>query len=190
MTIALAVDRRQRDDAHVDGWPSTVRPRGRPAGTRFSAMSRSAMILMREIDARRPCGAGPWCSRCSTPSTRKRTRMSLPSGSKWMSEAPSSTAWAMIELTSLMTGASSADSRISVTIGELLARPPRRPRRPRRRAGHARDQRRRCPPASATTGRSLVAGHQLEVVEREHVRRVGHRDQQRAASSKPIGTAL
>ena len=26
----------------------------------------------------------------------------------------------------------------------------------------------------------LVAGHQLEVVEREHVRRVGHRDQQRA----------
>ena len=52
----------------------------------------------------------------STPSTRKRTRMSLPCGSKWMSEAPSSTAWAMIELTSLMTGASAADSRISATI--------------------------------------------------------------------------
>ncbi len=51
----------------------------------------------------------------STPSTRKRTRMSRPSGSKWMSEAPSSTAWAMTELTSLMTGASSADSRMSVT---------------------------------------------------------------------------
>ena len=50
----------------------------------------------------------------STPSTRKRTRMSRPSGSKWMSEAPSSTAWAMIELTSLITGASSADSRMSV----------------------------------------------------------------------------
>ena len=32
-----------------------------------------------------------------------------------MSDASSSTAWAMIELTSLMTGASSADSRISVT---------------------------------------------------------------------------
>ena len=51
----------------------------------------------------------------STPSTRKRTRMSRPSGSKWMSDASSSTAWAMIELTSFMTGASSADSRISVT---------------------------------------------------------------------------
>ena len=40
----------------------------------------------------------------------------LPSpGSKWMSEAPSSIAWAMIWLTSLMTGASSAVSRRSTT---------------------------------------------------------------------------
>ncbi len=48
-----------------------------------------------------------------TPSIRKRTRMSLPAGSKWMSEAPSSIACATIELTSLMTGASMADSRMS-----------------------------------------------------------------------------
>ena len=41
--------------------------------------------------------------------------MSRSSGSKWMSEAPSSTAWAITEFTSLITGASSADSRISVT---------------------------------------------------------------------------
>ena len=58
---------------------------------------------------------GIWVVSRSTPSTRKRTRISRPSGSKWMSDAPSSTAWPMIELTSLMTGASSADSRISET---------------------------------------------------------------------------
>ena len=52
---------------------------------------------------------------CSTPSTRKRTLISGPSGWKWTSEAPASTAWAMIELTSLMTGASSAVSRRSTT---------------------------------------------------------------------------
>jgi hypothetical protein len=76
-----------------------------------------------------------------------------------MSEAPSSTAWAIIELTSLMTGASSADSRISVTA-----------------ADHAED----------VVGRGhhrahLVAGHQLQVVERQHVRRVRHGDHQVAA---------
>ena len=49
----------------------------------------------------------------STPSMRKRTRIEPSSGSKWMSEVPCSTAWAMIWLTSLMTGASSADSRRS-----------------------------------------------------------------------------
>ena len=41
--------------------------------------------------------------------------MSLPSGSKWMSDAPSSTPFAITPLTSLITGASPADSRISVT---------------------------------------------------------------------------
>ncbi len=58
---------------------------------------------------------GMWVLSRSTPSTRKRTRMSRPSGSKWMSEAPSSTPWAMIEFTSLITGASSAVSRTSAT---------------------------------------------------------------------------
>ena len=51
----------------------------------------------------------------TTPSTRKRTRISRSSVSKWMSEAPRCTASAMIEWTSLMTGASSADSRRSLT---------------------------------------------------------------------------
>ena len=49
----------------------------------------------------------------STPSMRKRTRISVPCGSRWMSDAPCSTAWATIWLTSRMTGASSADSRRS-----------------------------------------------------------------------------
>ena len=94
--------------------PSTVSDTRPSCGTRFSAMSRSAMIFTREITPA-TMRRGIWVVSRSTPSTRKRTRMSRPSGSKWMSEAPSSTAWAMIELTSLMTGASSADSRISVT---------------------------------------------------------------------------
>ncbi len=50
----------------------------------------------------------------TTPSTRKRTRIDLSSGSKWMSEAPRSTASATIERTSFTTGASSADSRSSM----------------------------------------------------------------------------
>ena len=78
-------------------------------------MSRSAMILMRETT---PAFIrfGICVVSLRTPSTRKRTRMSRDSiGSKWTSDAPSSTAWAISELTSLMTGASSADSRISVS---------------------------------------------------------------------------
>ncbi len=114
----------------------------------------------------------------STPSTRKRTRMSRPSGSKWMSEAPSSTPWAMIELTSLMTGASSADSRMSVTAASVssssscTASATASSRRDMRlmqrhdviRRGDDRPQ--------------LVAGQQLHVVEGEDVRRIDHRDQQ------------
>ena len=93
---------------------STVSDTRPSCGTRFSAMSRSAMIFTREITPaimRR----GIWVVSRRMPSTRKRTRISRPSGSKWMSEAPSSTAWPMIEFTSLMTGASSADSRMSLT---------------------------------------------------------------------------
>ena len=51
----------------------------------------------------------------TTPSTRKRTRMSLARGSKWMSEAPRRTASAITAWTSFTTGASSADSRSSMT---------------------------------------------------------------------------
>ena len=62
-------------------------------GTRFSAMSSSLMIFSREITA--PIiRFGTWAASLSTPSTRKRTRSSPSSGSRWMSEAPSPTAWA------------------------------------------------------------------------------------------------
>jgi len=94
--------------------PSTAIPTRPSWASRRSEMSSSAMILARETmppTIRR----GTVAVEARTPSTRKRTRSSRPSGSRWMSEAPSSTAWAMIELSSLMTGASSADSCRSMT---------------------------------------------------------------------------
>ncbi len=72
------------------------------------------MILMRDTTPR-IMRRGTVAELASTPSMRKRTRISPPSGSKWMSDAPCSTAWATIECTSLMTGASSADSTRSTT---------------------------------------------------------------------------
>ncbi len=94
--------------------PSTVSETRPSCGSRFSAMSRSPMIFTRETvpgTMRRGIVVRSW----STPSTRKRTRISRPWDSKWTSEAPSWIAWAMIELTSFTTGASSAVSRMSVT---------------------------------------------------------------------------
>ena len=114
--------------------------RGRPAGSRRSAMSRSAMILIRETTPE-TIRFGTVVSSVSTPSIRIRTRSSRPArplssgwGSKWMSDAPCSVACAMIECTSLITGASSADSRRSTT--SSTRGPPRPPlpppgRRPR-----------------------------------------------------------
>ena len=91
---------------------STCRAKRPSWGMRFSEMSRSAMILIRDttpidifflIDA-----AG-----ISTPSTRNRTRVSPSSGLMWMSDAPCCTAWATTECTSLMTGASRSASSTS-----------------------------------------------------------------------------
>ncbi len=72
------------------------------------------MILMRETTPetmRLGTRAASW----STPSMRNRIRISPSSASKWMSEAPSVTAWPRMLLTSLITGASSAWARMSVT---------------------------------------------------------------------------
>ena len=65
-------------------------------GTRFSAMSSSLMILIREITPA-TIRRGTRAASLSTPSTRKRTRMSFSSISKWTSDAPSVTAWPRIE---------------------------------------------------------------------------------------------
>ena len=99
-----------------------------------------------DLDARDDAGDHPLGHRRSsrsTPSIRIRTRISVApvSGSKWMSEAPRSAAWAMIECTSLITGASSADSRRStISAGAALSRPPRPPPDRVLEAVHARDQ--------------------------------------------------
>ena len=50
------------------------------------------MIFKREITAL-TMRLGTWAASRRTPSIRKRTRISPSSGSKWMSEAPSPTAW-------------------------------------------------------------------------------------------------
>ena len=65
-------------------------------GTRFSAMSMSDMSFTRETTPE-IIRLGTRAVSCSTPSTLKRTLISLSSGSKWMSEAPSPTAWASTE---------------------------------------------------------------------------------------------
>ena len=57
-------------------------------GSRFSAMSRRAMILMREMIGSRYLSAGV-ITACSTPSMRNRIRISFSYGSMWMSLAPS-----------------------------------------------------------------------------------------------------
>ena len=61
-------------------WPSTVSETRPSWGTRFSAMSRSAMIFTRETTPA-TIRRGISVDSRSTPSTRKRTRMSRPSGS-------------------------------------------------------------------------------------------------------------
>ena len=75
-------------------------------------MSSVPMIFKREITPG-TIRRGIVVASCSIPSTRNRTRMSLPCGSKCTSDACSSTACAMTLLTSLMTGAFCADSRMS-----------------------------------------------------------------------------
>ena len=168
-------------------WPSTVSDTRPSCGTRLSAMSRSAMIFTRET-VPATIRRGICVVSRSTPSTRKRTRISRPSGSKWMSEAPSSTAWAMIELTSLMTGASSADSRISdtsasssspISIAAATASSSRlmRPIRPWMSSGEATTGRTSLPVISfRSSSASTFDGSDMAIM------RI-------PASSRPIGTA-
>ena len=72
------------------------------------------MILIRETTPA-TIRVGTRATSWSTPSTLNRIRISPSWGSKWMSEAPSVTAWPRMLLMSLITGASSAAARMSVT---------------------------------------------------------------------------
>ena len=118
----------------------------------------------------------------TTPSMRKRTRMSPWRGSKWMSEAPRVTASAITVCTSLTTGASSADSRSSMTwagvlllgLVDLLHRLVEA----RELADHGLDVL-----GGGHRAAHLVAGGHLDVVERDHVRRVGGGHQQGALAA-------
>src|SRR3989442_359869 len=87
-------------------------------GWRFSAMSRRAMILMRDtITPCTTCG-GSSTSR-SIPSLRKRTTERRSKASMWMSEAPSRTACENSALINRTIGASSSLSSRSATFGRL-----------------------------------------------------------------------
>ena len=174
----LAAHERQRGDADVD--PATVDVErdapvlghaalgdvevGHDLDARDDAghqAPRDARVLAR---ARRRCGS----ARARSPST----------GSKWMSDAPCSTPWPISECTSLMTGASAADSRRSTTSRPVVLVD--------RLGDHdlvervqALDER-----GDVLLGRDgrphLVAAHERDVVDGEDVARVDHRDEQRA----------
>ena len=87
-------------------------------GSRRSAISSLAMILMRVVSAARSV-AGTSRSCCRNPSMRYRTATASRPGSMCTSDAPRSTALAMIWLTSRMTGASLAISRSRSTSNSL-----------------------------------------------------------------------
>ena len=73
------------------------------------------MILMRETTPATMLARDPRRVAEDAVDAVAHARASPSTGSKWMSEAPCSTPWPMSECTSLMTGASSADSRRSTT---------------------------------------------------------------------------
>ena len=77
------------------------------------------MILMRETTPA-TIRRGTVVTSASTPSTRKRTRISRPSGSRWMSDAPLLDRLGDDRVDELDDGRSSADSRRSTTSRVVL----------------------------------------------------------------------
>ena len=88
---------------------SEMRP---SCGLRRSAMSSLASTFRRVVTPGASRFGMRWSS-CRTPSTRERTTSASSCGSKWMSLAPSSAAWRMIELTRRTSGASETPSSAS-----------------------------------------------------------------------------
>ena len=149
-------------------------------GIRRSAMSMSAMILSRLVTPA-VMVRGERMTSCSTPSMRNRTRRSFSVGSMWMSEARSEIACEISRLTNFTIGASSTTAVASavgarcsgtregevelVHLGVAAVVAVDRGQD----VGPRRDDR-----------RDLHAGHEADVVEREDVGRVGHRDDEPA----------
>ncbi len=90
----------------------TLTPAMPSCGRRFSAISRRAMILMRETSAASRFFGGDGRS-YNMPSIRKRMRRLSAKGSMWMSEARSRSASSRIRLIRCVTGASSVPRRMS-----------------------------------------------------------------------------
>ena len=171
-------------------WPGPNLSLMRPScGRRRSAMSSCAMTLMREVMAFFSFSGGFMIS-SSTPSTRKRTRNIFSNGSRWMSLARRLMALVRMALTSRTTGASSVARSSSlrstssssldeldvvvldlrehvVVVGALVVE--LLDRRADRAGGGDRDL-------------DVVAGEELDLVDGDQVRRVGHRQRQRRAA--------
>ena len=127
------------------------------------------------------------CTSCSTPSMRSRTTSASSCGSKWMSLAPSSAAWKMIELTSRTSGTSempSSTSRSSPLLLCLVEEPA--PRRSSARAESLRGAGQAADLVLDVLARGdaeleLEARRQPQLVDRVHVAGVGDRDPERVA---------
>ena len=145
-------------------------------------MSMSLMIFTRETTPE-IIRFGTRAASYSTPSTRKRTRISPSSGSKWMSEAPSLDRLAEDRVDELdhrrVVGRLAQLGDLAALALVVLLLVDRLGDRALERV-QAADQR-----VDVVLGgdrdAAVEPGHHLDVVDREHVRRVGHRD---AAASR------
>ena len=160
---------------------SSMRP---SCGARRSAMSSSAMIFRRLVTAgwRLRGSSSNWRM---TPSIRARTTELVACGSKWRSEAPSSIAREMSELTSSMAGALVAAPAVGI---ELRSAPTWLPRAvPTRRPSSGR--RGRSPSierGAADDGEANVEPErEPEVVGGDDVRRVGDGDEHESSGEEP-----
>ena len=148
------------------------------------------MILMRETTPiailRLTVAAG-----ASTPSTRNSTRVSPSSGLMWMSEAPCCDGLGDDRVHEL------DDRRVAVGLVDEQVGLARRPRLPRRRCPRSTRPCARAALSSrlrsstdAAAGRTRRPVIIADVVDRQHVGRVGHRQQQRAVVGEADGHRL
>ena len=163
------------------GLPPTVSDMRPSWGSRRSAMLMSAITLSRLIT---PAWIdfGECMTSWSTPSMRNRMRRSFSAGSTWMSDARSFTAWVISRLTNLTIGAS---SMISLTLGEVVAVAQLVGGLLRHRVDFAVETVEAVDRVlELTRGRDdrvdVGAGERADVVDREDVRRVAHRDDEPA----------